>query len=235
MAGGPDRARRVGRGAWLRAPPSASWGSSAARWSSRARFTRALRAWAGDGPRRAYAEEVAALLRCYRDGLEAAGLVDDELFAWQALDALRRGAPPGAPRLCSSTASTTSAARARRARDDRRPLRRRRAGVAPLRARRTAFKAGRRGAAGARARRLLGAARRPLRARLARGPPPSQRGLFEDEPGRLDPGGAISFHSAGGERAELELAGARVLELLRGGVARGTWRWSSASRGATRP
>ena len=55
-----------------------------------ARFTQALRAWAGDGPRRAYADEIAAIYRGYRDGLEAAGLADAELFAWHALDALRR-------------------------------------------------------------------------------------------------------------------------------------------------
>jgi ATP-dependent helicase/DNAse subunit B len=46
-----------------------------------------------------------------------------------------------------------------------------------------------------------------------------ERLLFEDEaPARIEPGGAISFHSAGGERAEVELAAARILELLRAGV-----------------
>jgi ATP-dependent helicase/DNAse subunit B len=54
------------------------------------RFTSALRAWAGDGPRRRYADELAALYRCYRDGLERAELVDRELFRWNALDALSR-------------------------------------------------------------------------------------------------------------------------------------------------
>ena len=54
-----------------------------------ARFTRALRDWSGDGPRRAYAEEVAALYRGYRAGLDDSGVVDPELFAWRALDALR--------------------------------------------------------------------------------------------------------------------------------------------------
>src|ERR687893_3128929 len=53
-----------------------------------ARFTRALRDWAGDGPRRAYAEEVAAVYRGYRAGLDAAGLLDEELFAWGAMRAL---------------------------------------------------------------------------------------------------------------------------------------------------
>ena len=37
---------------------------------SAARLTRALREWAGDGPRRRYAEEIAAIYRAYRDGLE---------------------------------------------------------------------------------------------------------------------------------------------------------------------
>src|SRR5215216_6114058 len=56
---------------------------------SAARLTRALRQWAGDGPRRQYAEEIAAVYRAYRDGLEHAGLHDPEGFAWHALDALR--------------------------------------------------------------------------------------------------------------------------------------------------
>ena len=56
------------------------------------RFTRALRDWAGDGPRRAYADEVAAVYAGYRRRLEEAGLSDPELYAWRALDALRRDA-----------------------------------------------------------------------------------------------------------------------------------------------
>ena len=45
----------------------------------------------------------------YRAGLEGAGLVDEELFAWRALDALPRAAArPGAARPCSCTGSTTS-------------------------------------------------------------------------------------------------------------------------------
>ena len=45
-----------------------------------------------------------------------------------------------------------------------------------------------------------------------------ERLLFEEPGTGVDPGSAISLHSAGGERAEVELAGARVLELLRDGV-----------------
>ena len=54
-----------------------------------ARFTTALRRWAADDGRAEYAEEVAALYRAYRERLDAAGLVDADLFAWRALDALR--------------------------------------------------------------------------------------------------------------------------------------------------
>ena len=46
-----------------------------------------------------------------------------------------------------------------------------------------------------------------------------ERLLFEDDPpSTAEPGSAISFHSAGGERAEVELAAARILQLLRSGV-----------------
>ena len=42
------------------------------------------------GPRRAYADELAAVYRRYREGLAEAGLVARELHRWGALDALRR-------------------------------------------------------------------------------------------------------------------------------------------------
>ena len=50
-----------------------------------------------------------------------------------------------------------------------------------------------------------------------------ERRLFEDaaERARRRPADAVSFHSAGGERAEVELAAARVLQLLRDGVTPG--------------
>jgi ATP-dependent helicase/DNAse subunit B len=53
------------------------------------RLAAALDRWAADGPRAAYAREIAALYATYRGRLEAAGLVDSDLFAWRALDALR--------------------------------------------------------------------------------------------------------------------------------------------------
>ena len=49
-----------------------------------------------------------------------------------------------------------------------------------------------------------------------------ERGLFEsDPPPPVEAGDAIAFHSAGGARAEVELAAARVLDLLRGGTSPG--------------
>jgi len=188
-----------------------------------ARFTQALRAWAGDGPRGRYAEEVAAIYRGYRAGLEAAGLADPELFAWRALDALR-----GAPERWGGTpvfvygfddfdtlqldALDTLAGRCG-------------ADVVaslPYEPGRAAFKA-------------VATAHQELLARGAREhalPPLDdhyapdsrqalhhvERSLFEDGVDPAEAGGAIGFHTAGGQRAEIELAGARVLGLLRAGV-----------------
>ena len=80
------------------------------------RLTRALRDWAGDGPARALRGGGGELYRRYRDGLDAAGLVDEDLYAWRALEALRAEPEPGRARRCSSTASTTSPAGAAHAR-----------------------------------------------------------------------------------------------------------------------
>jgi hypothetical protein len=46
-----------------------------------------------------------------------------------------------------------------------------------------------------------------------------ERGLFEPFPSKVPPNGAVRLLEAGGERAEAELAGASVLELLRDGMA----------------
>jgi len=48
------------------------------------RFARGVRRWAGHGPRRRYADEVATIVRRYHEGLKAAVLVDPDLFAWRA-------------------------------------------------------------------------------------------------------------------------------------------------------
>jgi ATP-dependent helicase/nuclease subunit B len=53
------------------------------------RLSAALKRWAPEGPRATYATEIASLYRAYRERLDAAGFVDTELFAWQALERLR--------------------------------------------------------------------------------------------------------------------------------------------------
>jgi ATP-dependent helicase/DNAse subunit B len=189
-----------------------------------ARLTVGLRAWAGDGPRRDYAEEVAAIYRGYHDGLERAGLADPELFARRALDAVRLE-----PERWGATPLFVYGF------DDFTPLEldaletvARRCGAdvtvsLPFEPGRAAFKA----VARVREELLARGARElvlpPLEDHYAEGSRSAlhhvERGLFEPEPGgRVQPGDAIAFHSAGGERAEVELAGARVLELLREGV-----------------
>ena len=188
-----------------------------------ARFTQALRAWAGDGPRARYAEEVAAIYRGYRDGLEAAGLSDSELFAWRALDALRRepdrwGGTPvfvyGFDDFEVLQLDTLDTLAARCGADVVASL--------PYEPGRAAFKA-------------LASTHQELLARGAREhalPPLDdhyaadsrtglhhvERNLFEDDATAIESGSAVAFHSAGGQRAEIELAGARLLELLRSGV-----------------
>jgi len=191
-----------------------------------ARFTRALRQWAGDGPRRGYAEDVGSVYARYRDRLDVSGLVDQELFAWRALDALRRE-----PRLWGRTPVFVYGF------DDFTPLEldalesladhgETEVTVSlPFEAGRQAFKAVAEtyGWLAARAGRHI-----PLEPRSDHYAPSSrdalhnvERGLFEDEPVKVPAGEALALHSAGGERAEVELAGARVLALLRDGTAPG--------------
>jgi ATP-dependent helicase/DNAse subunit B len=188
------------------------------------RFTRALRDWAGDGPRRSYADEVAALYARYRAGLDAAGLVDAELFAWRALDALRRE-----PARWGHTPVFVYGF------DDFTPLEldaletlavHSEADVVvslPYEAGRDAFKA----IAGVHERlAALAAETVALEASDEHYVPESraalhhlERGLFQPEPpGRERAGGALRLHTAGGGRAEVELAAAEVLELLRAGT-----------------
>jgi ATP-dependent helicase/DNAse subunit B len=185
------------------------------------RLTKALRQWAGQGPRRAYADDVASVYAAYRKGLEAAGLADEELFGWRALDALRLN-----PMAWGDTplfvygfddfdklqldALESVAAHA----DVTVSL--------PYEPGRRAFKT-----VATLHQELLGLGAEehelaPVDDHYA----PESRGvlhhierlLFEDDPAaQVDPGSAISFHSAGGERAEVELAAARILELLRPG------------------
>ncbi len=206
------------------------------------RLERALLRWASAGGSRAYAEEIAAIYRGYRDGLEAAGLADEELFGWRALDALRRD-----PQAWGRSPVFVYGF------DDFSPLQldaletlAKHSGVRvtvslPFEPGRLAFKAVAEVHTA-----LAGLADDHValeavsdhydddsRAALHH----LERSLFEDEPPPAEPAGeAVTQHAAGGVRAEVELVGAEVLRLLRGRARRrATWRSSSASRSATPP
>ena len=190
------------------------------------RFIRAMRDWAGDGPRRRYADEVGEVYRRYREGLDAAGLVDADLFAWRALEALgsepeRWGATPVF--FYGFDDFTPLEREALRVLADRAE-----ADVTvslPYEPGREAFKA----TASLREELVaMGAEVTHLEAvsdHYAEGSRPAlhalERGLFETVGGEADPGDAVRVHVAGGERAELELCGAEVLALLRQGTAPG--------------
>ncbi|HKP91904.1 MAG TPA: hypothetical protein VJT75_18195, partial [Thermoleophilaceae bacterium] len=186
------------------------------------RLWQALRAWRGD----ARAEEVGALYAAYHEALDRAGLVDDARFARHALDALR-AAPHrwgGVPVFVYGF-------------DDFTPLElellKLLAGPAaaevtvslPYEPDRSAFEA---------TRRTLAALEPAITAHEALAPTAEhyaeesravlhhvERTLFDPPPERVEPGGAVRLLSAGGERAEVELVAAEVLELLRAGTPAG--------------
>ncbi len=187
------------------------------------RFIRALLDWAGEGPRASYAREVGALYRHYREGLEAAGLVDEDLFAWRALSALRArpsawaGTPVfvyGFDDFTELEFATIEELSAYAAADVTVSL--------PYEAGREPFRAT------ATLRERLGEMAGgvvELDAVSDHYAPESraalhavERGLFEADAPAAEAGEAVTVHSAGGERAELELCGAEVLALLRQGT-----------------
>jgi ATP-dependent helicase/DNAse subunit B len=213
-----------------------------------ARLTQALRAWAGDGPRRRHVDEIAEIYRRYRERLEGAGLVDDEQYAWAAISALREN-----PDRWGTTPIFAYGF------DDFTPLELAALGALagpvgvdvvvslPWEAGREAFRATARTYA-----ELSGLAGEEveLPALSEHYAPESrtalhalERDLFEDDPsgadsGRnaaetrpsfdsagpvdaIDPGDAVRIHLAGGRRAEIELCTAEVLALLRDGTAPG--------------
>jgi ATP-dependent helicase/DNAse subunit B len=191
-----------------------------------AAFERALEQWAGHGPRRRYAREVAAIYRSYRDRLAGAGLVDEELFAWRAVDALRER-----PHAFGSTPVFVYGF------DDFTPIEldaletlATRVGVdvtvsLPYERGRPAFRA-----VAPLFERLRGLAGRHVelpaisdwyaaesRAALHH----LERRLYEGVQDGTDPGRAVRFLTAGGARAEIEQVAAEVLKLLRAGVSPG--------------
>jgi ATP-dependent helicase/DNAse subunit B len=170
---------------------------------------------------RSGAGEAAAIYRAYARELDRVGRVDPELYAWRALDALR--ANPG---RWGSTAVFFYGF------DDLTPLERdaietlSRHAAAEVTVSLT-YEAGR-AALAARAEAVEEL--RPLAERVTDLPATDEyydhpalhyleRRLFEGTEEQIDPDRAVRLLEAGGERAELELVAAEVLELLRAGVA----------------
>ncbi|HYI20881.1 MAG TPA: hypothetical protein VD836_19345, partial [Solirubrobacteraceae bacterium] len=187
-----------------------------------ARFTAALRTWA-EPSRARYADELAALYSAYRRRLEALGRPDQEGYAWAALDALRSrpAAWGGRPVFFYGFDDLTPTERdvvetlVRHCETE--------VCIAlPYEPGRVAF-AGR--AATVEELRPLAAETLHLPERSEHYAPTArpalhhlERSLFEPDPERVAPNGAIRLLEAGGERAEAELVGAEVLELMRKGI-----------------
>jgi len=187
-----------------------------------ARFTSALRAWA-EPSRTQYAGELAALYSAYRRRLEELGRPDQEGHAWAVLDGVRAdpaswGARPvffyGFDDLTPTERDAVETL-VRHCETD--------VCIAlPYEPGRVAF-AGR--AATVEELRPLAAEQLHLPERSEHYAPTArpalhhlERHLFEPGAERLAPNGAIRLLEAGGERAEAELVGAEVLELMRKGI-----------------
>jgi ATP-dependent helicase/DNAse subunit B len=188
-----------------------------------ARFTAALRAWGAEEGRGGYASELAALYAAYRRRLERLGRPDQEGYAWAALDALR-AAPATWERRPVFVYGF----------DDLSPTQRDAVETLVRHAEAEVcvalpYEAGRVALAGPAA---TVEELRPLAAAVvhlpeqaehyAAGARPAlhhlERRLFEPGATRVPPNGAVRLLEAGGERAEAELVGAAVLELMRQGI-----------------
>jgi hypothetical protein len=186
-----------------------------------ARFIAAVRDWAAAGDAPAHAEELAALYGAYHRRLERLGVVDAEMLARAALDAVRRRPESlgGRPVFVYGF-------------DDLTPLQRdavetiaRHADVCVA----LAYEPGRAAFAGRAAtvellkpladRHELLPDRSEHYAPAARGALHHlERSLFEPSAARRPPNGAVRLLEAGGERAEAELVAAAVLELMGAGM-----------------
>jgi RecB family exonuclease len=203
------------------AASASSGGGRAADGGARPPAAGAASASSGGG-RAAYAAELGALYSAYRRRLEELGRPDQEGYAWAALDALRAapGAWGGRPVFLYGF-------------DDLTPIQRdavetlvRHAGVDVLVA--LPYEPGRVAFAGRAAtveelRPLAEVVALPERSEYyAASARPAlhhlERSLFEPGPVRRPPNGAVRLLEAGGERAEAELVGAAVLELMRQGI-----------------
>src|SRR4051794_40725543 len=189
--------------------------------ASPGRFGAAVRAWREAGTATPHAGELAALYSAYHRRLEALGAVDADGLARAALDKLRE-AWDGRPLLLYGFDDLTPA----------------QLDLVETLVRHTdtevtvalSYEPGRAALAGSAAtvellkplarEHVLLEPRSEHYAPSARGALHHlERSLFEDEPARVPPNGAVRLLEAGGERAEAELVGASVLELLRDGMA----------------
>lgn len=188
------------------------------------RFARALRRWAAQDARRGpYAEDLGLLYLDYVRELERLGRVDAELYAWRALDALRdAGGRWGADPVFFYGFDELTALQ----RDSVETLSRIAGAEVTVS---LTYEPGRE-ALTARAEAVQEL--RALAELVVELPPLDQhyaprsraalhhleRGLFEPEPRRIEPGSAVALLEAGGERSEAELVAAEVLALLRAGM-----------------
>ncbi len=188
------------------------------------RFTAALREWAGGTTLKvAFAHDTAAIYRRYREEMEILDLVDAELFAWGALDALRErplswGGTPvflygfddltqielDAVETLSRLAGVETTV-SLTYEPDRPALAARATIVEDLRA-------------VAQSVTQLPALDDHYAAQSRIALHQLERNLFEPKPPVVEPGEAVSLMEAGGERAEAELVAAEVLRALAAGV-----------------
>ena len=190
------------------------------------RLRRALAQWAAGGPRARYSAEIAELYAAYRQGLDEAGMLDDDLFALRTLEALSRepfrwGSTPlfvhGFDDFTELELDAIETIAVRAGADVTVSLPYERGRVA-FRSLARVFErlravAGRHEELAPSAAHYGDGARAPLHH--------LERSLLADCPRRVEPQGAVRLLAAGGERAELELVAAELLALLREGVPAG--------------
>ncbi len=191
------------------------------------RFSAALAEWEREEPaaaRAARAEEVGALYAAYRRRLDELGAADPDLAAWLALDALRARPSSWARRPVFFYGFGNLTGLERDAVETLSRIAEADVVVAlPYEPGRAAFAAA--AATVAELAPLADGGHEHLPDRADHYAPAArpalhhlERHLFEPDPPRREPNGALRLLEAGGERAEAELVAAEVLELLRQGL-----------------
>ncbi len=189
------------------------------------RFTAATRAWA-EGSRSAYAGELAALYAAYGRRLEQLGRVDADGYAWDALAALRaEPAAWGARAVFLYGFDDLQPAQLEAVRLLAGPCGAPVTLSVPYEASRAAFSTQTATVAALTELAEEVVALPDVSEHYAQAARPAlhhlERHLFDGAAGRVPPNGAVRLLEAGGERAEAELIGAALLELVAGGAAPG--------------